>query len=76
MTDPATIRLGPRDLPPTQAEVDAGVEAFLTRWSAGSVDDEGRSGLARDVAAALGAAYQVRASSSAATHETQRRPQS
>jgi hypothetical protein len=60
--EPEDLRLGPREDGPSLEEVEAGVEAFLTRWHAGEPDTEGRTGLARDIAAALAAAEQVRRS--------------
>lgn len=55
--DPATLRLGPPPDYPDQATIDAAVEAFLTTYPAGTPDEQGRTGLRRDLAAALRSAY-------------------
>jgi hypothetical protein len=58
---PEYRRLGPRGnrLEIDDATLDAAVEAFLSGSAAGVIDPDGRTGLRRDVAAALRAVLSV-----------------
>jgi len=55
------IRLGPPADYPTQAIEDAAVEAFLTTWTPGEFDDDGRYGLRADITAVLRISYGLNA---------------